>query len=58
MPRRTAQDTIGALSELDIECDYVGSTKSGEYKITNWSAIKKEWIKNNLQHVKDVLDYP
>ena len=58
MPRRTAQDTINALSELDIECDYVGSTKSGEYKITNWAAIQKPWIRNNLKHVKDVLEYP
>ena len=58
MHRRTAQDTITALSELDIECGYVGSTKSGEYKITNWGAIKKDWIKNNLKHVSDVLEYP
>jgi len=58
MPRRTAQDTISALSELDIECDYIGPTKSGEYKISNWAAIQKTWIKNNLQHVIDVLEYP
>ena len=58
MPRRTAQDTINALSELDIECAFAGPTKSGEYKIKNWAAIQKAWIKNNLQHVKDVLLYP
>jgi len=58
MHRRTAQDIINALSELDIECDYIGPTKSGQYKITNWAAIQKTWISNNLQHVKDVLDYP
>ena len=58
MPRRTAQDTINALSELDIECEYIGATKSGEYRINNWAAIQKSWIKNNKQHVKDVLVYP
>ena len=58
MPRRTAQDTISALAELDIECEYVGATKDGMYIIKNWSAIKKDWIKNNLQHVKGVLSYP
>jgi hypothetical protein len=58
MPRRTAQDTISALSELDIECEHTGATKSGEYKINCWAAIQKAWIKINIQHIKDVLDYP
>lgn len=57
MPRRTAQDTILALSEIDIKCEFVGATKAGMYKIISWSAIRKDWIKNNLQHVKDVLAY-
>ena len=58
MPRRTAQDTINALSEIDIECEFFGSTKSGEYRINDWAAIQKVWIKNNIRHVKDVLVYP
>jgi len=58
MPRRTAQATINALSEFDIKCDHIGAKKSGEYKVTNWAAIQKTWIKNNLQHIKDVLEYP
>ena len=57
MPRRTAQDTILALSEIGIECEFVGATKAGMYKITSWSAIRKDWIKHNLQHIKDVLEY-
>lgn len=55
MPRRTIQDTILALGELDIKCEFVGATKDGRYKITNWAAIKKEWIKTNIKHIKDVL---
>jgi hypothetical protein len=55
MPRRTVQDTIKALEELDIECDFVGATKDGAYQITSWGAIDKKWIKSHLQHVKSVL---
>ncbi len=57
MPRRTAQDTIKALAEMDIVCKFEGATKDGCYVITDWSAIKKEWIKSNLQHVLYVLEY-
>ncbi|TOM77630.1 helix-turn-helix domain-containing protein, partial [Vibrio parahaemolyticus] len=36
IPRRTAQDTINALGELDIECSYVGALKNGHYQIDSW----------------------
>ena len=55
MPRRTIQDTIKALNEVDISCEFVGATKDGFYKITDWGSINKNWIKKNLQHVKGVL---
>jgi hypothetical protein len=55
MPRRTVQDTIKSLSELDIICEFVGATKDGNYVISDWGAINTKWIKTNLQHVKDVL---
>lgn len=58
MPRRTAQDTIQALGELGIECLFVGGTKNGYYKIQDWGAINEIWVKNNLQHVTGVLQYP
>lgn len=57
MPRRTAQDTILALSEITIECEFVGATKAGKYKIMNWGAIRKSWVKNHLLHINDVLEY-
>jgi hypothetical protein len=57
MPRRTAQDTITALSELDIQCVSLETAKNGKYSISSWGAIKKDWIKLNIQHVKDVLYY-
>ena len=55
MPRRTLQDTIKALAELDIECVDTGGTINKSYSIKSWGAINRTWIKNNLQHVKDVL---
>lgn len=58
MPRRTAQDTINALEDLDVICEFVGANKDGYYVIKSWAAIRKEWIKTNLKHVKDVLEYP
>ena len=39
MPRRTAQDTIKALHELDIVCEFIGATKDGNYQISDWGSI-------------------
>ncbi len=55
MPRRTIQDTILALSELDIICEFKGANKDGHYCITAWGAIKKQWIANNLRQIRRVL---
>ncbi len=54
MPRRTAQDTIKALSELDIEVEHYSR---GKYRINNWGAINRNWVKNNIKHVCSVLMY-
>lgn len=58
MPRRTAQDTISALEEIDIECRFIGANKDGKYEIGGWGAINKKWIDVNIQHIKAVLAYP
>ncbi|KPY87995.1 winged helix-turn-helix domain-containing protein [Pseudomonas syringae pv. tagetis] len=62
MPRRTAQDTISALSDLDIECAFVqqegARNHSGSYCIRDWGAIDKTWIARNLPRIKAVLGYP
>lgn len=55
MPRRTAQDTIKAIHELEIKIEH---TKGGEFKIIDWGAVNRDWIENNRQHVCDVLNYP
>ena len=58
MPRRTAQDTIAALEELAISCEFVGAKKDGGYKIVDWGAINPLWIKAQLTHICEVLGYP
>ena len=58
MPRRTAQGTIAALGEIGIVCEFIGATKTGNYRISDWGPIKKEWIRNHLQHLCNVLQYP
>jgi hypothetical protein len=55
MPRRTAQDTIAALKELDIDCVFSGGNKNGSYNINSWGAINRDWIKTNLAQIQQVL---
>lgn len=54
MPRRTAQDTLAAIHELDIEME----NNNGTYRIVNWGAVNKVWVGDNIQHIKHVLAYP
>lgn len=62
MPRRTAQDTLNALSELDIDCVFVQQdgerNNAGHYAIHDWGPIDRQWIAANLARIKSVLDYP
>jgi hypothetical protein len=62
MPRRTAQDTLAALADLDIDCTFEQDDgerhNAGHYAIRDWGAIDKGWIERNLKHIRSVLDYP
>lgn len=58
MHRRVAQDTIAALHELKIECEFVGPNKGGNYVINNWGFIDKNLVRKHLKHIKGVLEYP
>ncbi|MCU7647829.1 winged helix-turn-helix domain-containing protein [Pseudomonas piscis] len=62
MPRRTAQDTIAALADLDIVCQFEqqdgARNHAGHYRIHGWGAIDKAWIEPNLGQIKAVLGYP
>ncbi|NIB40804.1 helix-turn-helix domain-containing protein [Pseudomaricurvus alkylphenolicus] len=58
MPRRTAQDTISALHELDIQCRFEGANKDGCYRILDWGAVNPQWIQDNIRRICELLDYP
>lgn len=62
MPRRTAQDTLAALADLDIDCvfeQHEGErNNAGHYYIRSWGAIDPRWIGANLAKIKAVLAYP
>ncbi|WP_374978838.1 winged helix-turn-helix domain-containing protein [Pseudomonas solani] len=62
MPRRTAQDTLAALADLDIDCQFQqdegARNNAGHYVIRDWGAIDKHWIAANLQQIKTTLGYP
>ena len=62
MPRRTAQDTIASLAELDIECQFQPTQgerhNSGEYRIISWGPIDPAWVKKQASQLAEALDYP
>jgi hypothetical protein len=62
MPRRTAQDTIAALADLDIICEFEqqegARNHAGHYRIHDWGAIDKQWIIQHLRQLREVLGYP
>ncbi|WP_263145160.1 winged helix-turn-helix domain-containing protein [Pseudomonas sp. RIT-PI-AD] len=62
MPRRTAQDTLAALAELDIDCvfeqDAGERNNAGHYRIRDWGPIDRQWIATHLPHIKHTLGYP
>lgn len=62
MPRRTAQDTLAALGELDIECSFAQQegerNNAGHYQIRDWGPINRGWIEQHLEQLKVSLGYP
>ena len=62
MPRRTAQDTLSALAELDIQCAFEQTEGArhlqGHYRISDWGPINPAWIASQLPAIKQTLGYP
>ena len=62
MYKRQAQDTLAALSELDIDCQFEQNpgerNNAGHYRIHDWGPIDKRWIAANLRQIKTTLGYP
>ena len=61
MPRRTAQDTLAALAELDIDCHFEQHdgerNNAGHYRIKDWGPINRDWVASHLNTIKAVLGY-
>ena len=62
MPRRTAQDTLAALAELDIVCQFVQTdgerNNAGHYAISAWGPIDAHWVASHVPQIKALLGYP
>lgn len=62
MPRRTAQDTLAALADLDIDCRFAQESgerhNAGRYRIHDWGAVDPRWIERHLSKIKETLGYP
>ena len=62
MPRRTAQDTLLALGELDIDCVFAQGAgernNAGHYEIRDWGAIDKAWVTTHIERIRQLLGYP
>lgn len=62
MPRRTAQDTLAALEELDICCRFIPEPGQrhnvGHYTVEDWGPIASEWVSANAEHLRKTLGYP
>lgn len=57
IPRRTAQDSIASLKDLDITCTFKGALKDGEYIIESWGGISEKWVADNVNNMKEQLGY-
>ncbi|WP_110665796.1 winged helix-turn-helix domain-containing protein [Salinicola halophilus] len=62
MPRRTAQDTLTALAELDILCAFEQTQGErhhiGRYVIRDWGPIDAQWVAANATSLATALGYP
>ena len=62
MPRRTAQDTLTALGELDIRCEFEQSEgerhQTGRYVIRDWGPISSAWVERHAGEIAEALGYP
>lgn len=57
IPRRTAQDTILALGDISITCEFIGENKNGYYSIESWGLIDKEELNLSIEKIKASLGY-
>ncbi|MBO1897765.1 helix-turn-helix domain-containing protein [Shewanella sp. BF02_Schw] len=50
-PRRTIQEIIVSLSDMDIIVEFVGARKNGHYVIHDWAGINRNWVSENMDMI-------
>ncbi|MEI6859083.1 MAG: winged helix-turn-helix domain-containing protein [Shewanella sp.] len=58
MPRRTLQDSIAALSDIGIECQFIQGgerNNAGYYKLSTWGPISSAWVSTHLNEITKML---
>lgn len=59
MPRRTLQDTLKAVDDIGIQCDFAqqegARNNQGHYLISDWGPIRPEWIAQHAAEIAIVL---
>ena len=63
MPRRTAQDTIAALEELDIVCEFEQREGRAQppgrlMSSATGGAVRREWVVEQHRRIAAALEYP
>jgi hypothetical protein len=59
MPKRTIQASMKASEDIGISFEFVQKegalNKQGHYVIAGWGDHNKQWIKDNMLNIVDVL---
>jgi len=60
MPRRTIQDCLKSIGDLNIVCHFTPSEgqrhNHGFLTIDDWGAINPQWVKKNILHIQRTLE--
>ncbi|MEJ2444993.1 MAG: helix-turn-helix domain-containing protein [Exilibacterium sp.] len=59
MPRRTIQDCLKTLSDINIRCEFVpiagARNNAGFYRIVSWGPIQQDWVRENIDRIVGTL---
>ena len=58
MPRRTLQDSIKAMADIGLQCEFVQDGpkhRHGYYRITDWGDHDRAWIVGHRAELLRVL---
>ncbi|HDS1208440.1 TPA: helix-turn-helix domain-containing protein [Shewanella algae] len=53
--KSTVKTNIAGISDLGILVEFVGSPRSGGYKLVSWGPISKSWIRQHYVEISEAL---